>query len=195
MKLKIFIFVFLPIVLNGCFAYDNTITWQDSSKVILHIPGERFKKDTSYLNIRFELDRANRQLVLPLVFCEIRKIKPFYHPTIGISSMDASIVKFFDLTVDITTLNGDSIFRENYLDTVSLNIFDIEGYFDGERYKYNANQYSFKKDLIPKLKKMKDSILINYSLKTIDTLGIVSEIEKQNVSFIRTKYRRFGSFF
>jgi hypothetical protein len=193
MKLRIFIFVLLPIVLYGCFAYDNTITWQDSSNVILFIPGEKFKKDTSNLEIRFELDRANRQLVLPFVYCTIHRMRPLYNPTVGMSSEDASIVKFFDLRVDIKTIDGNSIFRESYQDTVSLNIFDREGYFDGKRYKYNANEHSFKKDLIPRLKKVNDSILIDYSLKVIDTEGNIDSVMRTEIKFIRTTYKNFGA--
>lgn len=173
-------------LLNGCFVYDNTITWQDASDVIRYVPGENVKWDKHGLNVRLEIERKNRQFFLPFVFVEFHRSKPLYSPEIGMSSMDQKIIKFFDLKVEINTLNNEPIFSKMYPDTVKLNKFD--------EYEYNANMWQFNADLIPTLKEIEDSILINYSLKTIDTLGNVSAIEKQNVKFVRTKYRRFGSF-
>ena len=171
---------------NGCFVYDNTISWQDSADVIRYVPGEKLKKDTSDLKVRLEIERKNRQFFLPFLFVEIHRNKPLYYPEVGMSSMDQKVVKYFDLKVEIKTLKNEPVFTRLYPDTVVLNIFDEE--------KYNANLWQFSADLIPELKEIEDSIVVNYNLNTIDTLGNVTAIKKQNVKFVRTKYKRFGSF-
>ena len=101
--------------------------------------------------------------------------------------MDQKIVKFYDFRIEILTLEDDPIFSKWYSDTVELNIF--------EDAKFNGQLWPFSTDTIPGLKQIEDSIVINYSLKFIDTLGVESIFEQKNLKFVRTKYRRFGSFF
>src|SRR5690554_6862272 len=187
MRNQILTFITFLLTLNGCFVYDNTITWQDASDVIRYVPGEKIKWNKHGLNVRLEIERKNRQLYLPFLFVEFHRNRPLYYPEVVISSMDQKIIKFYDLNIEINTIKNEPLFTKLYSDTVSLNQFKDN--------KYNANLWHFSTDLIPELKEIEDSILINYSLKTIDTLGIVSKIERQNVKFIRTKYRRFESFF
>lgn len=181
MKKLLYSTFIISLILQSCFVYDNTISWEDASNIRSN------NSDKPSFNMSLDLQSSNRFIYLPFVFCEIHKKKPFYSPEISMTSRDQSIIKFFDFKLDILTLDGNYIFKKHYSDTVILNVFNDN--------KYNAQLYSYKVDYIPEIKEGMDTVLFNFSIKTVNNEGIINTIEKKNIKYARTHYKKFGSFF
>jgi hypothetical protein len=174
--------MFLPLFLQGCFVYKNTITWKNTNT---NVYDNIENIDSLDFQLKFSIEQSNRFIYLPFIFSETHKNKPIYNLVINTISKSKSIVMFSDFQLELQTCDSVLFFTRNFLDTLNLNKFK----------DYNANiNYLGEDILIPQLKEIQDSILITYSLKTINNKGDTNEIKVQNLKFIRTKYKKFGSF-
>jgi hypothetical protein len=180
MKRRVFSIFIISLILQSCFVLDKSITWEDESKL-----NKTYGCDSTDIEIKMTIVRSPKFIPLPFIFLSIHKKRPIYNPQIyTYFNKKDSLISLTDFRFEL--LKNDSVFfSQNYSDTIKLSELNGNGDFIG---------VFGKKVLIPKLNKVEDSILINYSFKTIDYRENVKEYQFKNVNYIRSKSKSFFFF-
>lgn len=181
MKRRVFSIFIISLILQSCFVLEKSITWEDESKL-----KKTYGCDSTDIELKMEIVRSPKFIPTPFILLSIYKKRPIYNPQIyTYFNKKDSLISLTDFRFELLK-NDNVFFSKNYPDTIKLSELEGNGNFIG----------AFgKKVLIPKLNKVKDTISINYSFKTIDYKENVKEYEFKNVKYIRSKSREFFFFF